>query len=258
MKKITISVSLLLAMSLVSPAFAAPKKDFKLPPDALEVAPGLYKLGTKFDTQSDSFVEGYAFVHRNSAAKTGSLKFQRNPICYAVMATGAKWKSLEDWTVFPANSGLDSNFLLANTASNIGKWETAAGANILGQGTFGAGVATDPYVLDNKNEVSFGSLDGNTIAVTVVWGFFGGPTFSRSLVAWDQIFNTNYPWSTSGEVNKMDYENISSHELGHAMGLADIYNSSCSDVTMYGYASFGETNKRTLEVADVTGINLLY
>jgi hypothetical protein len=56
----------------------------------------------------------------------------------------------------------------------------------------------------------------------------------------------------------MDFDNIATHELGHSCGLGDLYTSDCSQQTMYGYASNGETNKRTLECGDIAGISELY
>lgn len=56
----------------------------------------------------------------------------------------------------------------------------------------------------------------------------------------------------------MDLQNIATHEMGHAIGLADIYTSECSEVTMYGSSSMGETKKRTLAAADISGIRALY
>ena len=70
----------------------------------------------------------------------------------------------------------------------------------------------------------------------------------------------NVEWTEDALVqpNKMDFWNISIHELGHSMGLADIYQSTCSGVTMYGFGTEGETKKRTLEQPDITGISTLY
>ncbi len=56
----------------------------------------------------------------------------------------------------------------------------------------------------------------------------------------------------------MDFDNIATHELGHSFGLDDLYEDTCFEETMYGYASTGETNKRTLENGDITGIYTLY
>ncbi len=259
MKKITQITAILLAFSLGTSVSAAPQSHVSLPAQAVEVAPGLYKLGVSYDMKSDNFVEGYAIVHKKSSnAKAVATKSPRSEKCYAVMADGAKWKAIENWTVNSAESGLDANFLLNATNLNIGKWEKAAHANVLGNGSVATGSTSDPYLLDDKNEISFGALESDTIAITIVWGVWSGPVTSRQIVAWDQVFNANYPWSGSGDPLKMDYENISTHELGHAMGLADIYSGSCSGVTMYGYGGLGETQKSTLAPDDVTGINLLY
>jgi hypothetical protein len=56
----------------------------------------------------------------------------------------------------------------------------------------------------------------------------------------------------------MDFENIATHELGHSVGLGDLDEDRCSDQTMYGYADYGETNKRDLEAGDIKGISELY
>ena len=40
--------------------------------------------------------------------------------------------------------------------------------------------------------------------------------------------------------------------------MDDLYTASCAAQTMYGYAGFGETNKRTLEGGDIAGVKSLY
>jgi len=261
MKKILI---ILIALAfLTQPVFAkSPNKDYKLPDNAVQISDNVYSLGTTYDKQSNSFVEGYAFVHKKEKAKNGTAKAPKSPACYGFLASGARWKNVENWTVFPG-AELDGNFIKNNTASNIAKWETAAGTpNILGAGSIGTGLPGNPNTLDDKNEVSFAHIsNSSTIAVTIVWGYFGGPAFNRKLIAWDQIYNTDYSWGGDTlpfNPAKMDFENISTHELGHAIGMDDMYNSSCSTVTMYGYATEGEVIKRDLAPADITGINLLY
>ena len=255
-------VSVLSLILNVNLTFAKPAdKGFKLPSNAIEVTPNVFSLGEAYDMKSHKLVQGYAIVHKkNGQARGGNAKPKGSTTCYAVMANGAKWKNVEDWEVFPG-AGLDGNFLLDRLTHSINTWETAAvNQNILGSGSLGIGPVVDPYTLDNENQVSFGTLESGTIAVTVVWGIFGGPTSNRKLVAWDQIYNTNFQWTEDAliETGKMDFWNIAIHELGHSMGLKDIYNSFCSDVTMYGYGTEGETKKRDLAPADITGINILY
>ena len=55
----------------------------------------------------------------------------------------------------------------------------------------------------------------------------------------------------------MDYQNIATHEFGHALGLGHP-ESTCTEETMYAFASFGETKKSTLEAGDIAGVNKLY
>jgi hypothetical protein len=56
----------------------------------------------------------------------------------------------------------------------------------------------------------------------------------------------------------MDLQNIATHELGHGVGLGDLDDSDNSEKTMYGYSTWGETKKRTLDLGDITGIKVLY
>ena len=237
-------------------------KKFQLPANVVQITNNLYSLGTAFDKKSGQQVEGYAIIHRkDGAAKSGNAKATATA-CYKFLAKGAKWKVIEPWLVNPDNTrGLDSNFVFSNLTSDITKWETAATFNILGDGAItNATLVADTVRPDNQNEVYFADLsDPNTIAVTIVWGIFGGPTFNRQLVEWDQIYDdATYDWSMSGEAGKMDFENIATHELGHSVGMDDLYNSSCANETMYGYAAFGETIKRSLNAGDILGIDKLY
>ncbi|MCK5560034.1 MAG: matrixin family metalloprotease [Thermoplasmata archaeon] len=81
----------------------------------------------------------------------------------------------------------------------------------------------------------------------------------QSLVEFDIQFNGYYLWGDNpSHTNGMDLQGIAAHELGHAVGLGDVYSDTCIDVTMYGYASDNGYNKRTLEQQDINGILELY
>lgn len=240
-------------------------------PSAADNSPVLIPLGEKIDPGTGKLVEGYAIIHyKDKAAKPTGKPGGGATQCYGFLAKGAKWKTVEPWVVNPSNTrGLDGASLLSVFSTGVLKWEDAAdgtvgnnvGVDILGNGssTLDALVA-DTVSPDNQNEVYFANISTqNAIAVTIVWGIFGGPPFARELVEWDQVYDdVDYDWSLLGEAGKMDLDNIATHELGHSVGMADIYDSACSEVTMYGYANFGETKKSTLEPADVTGVGILY
>jgi len=78
------------------------------------------------------------------------------------------------------------------------------------------------------------------------------------------MFDTNYNWydctqtSCTSENKGMDLQNIATHETGHGVGLADVYSSACSEVTMYGYSWYGDIGKRDLAQPDITGLQKLY
>lgn len=67
-----------------------------------------------------------------------------------------------------------------------------------------------------------------------------------------------YGWATDGSADKMDAQNIATHEIGHGAGLGDLYANKDAEQTMYGYSSLGETKKQTLECGDIKGITKLY
>lgn len=259
---------------LAKPGNSGYRMPVVMPKNAIEVAPGVFSLGSRL--YEGKIVEGYVIVaHKEdfekSFARNNAFNFNSRNSCYGFLATGAKWKTLEPYIIDPTNTrGIDKDFIRNNIAFDINKWEDAAngimndgkGVNILGDETAGEVDGVDMQAPDNKNEIYFADIGyEGVIAMTVIWGVFDGPINQRRLIEWDQVYDdVDFDWSTStiGEAGKMDFENIATHELGHSVGMNDLYNAKCSEQTMYGYASYGETKKRTLESGDITGINLLY
>lgn len=77
------------------------------------------------------------------------------------------------------------------------------------------------------------------------------------IVEADISFNTSYDFS-SVVTDGIYIDSVSTHELGHALGLDDTYSSAYSESTMYGYYSRGETKKQTLHQDDLNGLEALY
>lgn len=279
-----VGFTVLVAFVLVAaPALALPSSanvPFELPGNANEVAPGVFSLGSAVDPETGKVVEGYAIVHprenfhhRNGHGGGpggggdngggGNNKGGGDNKCYAEIAKGAVWKVAENWSVNPSNTeGLAGDFVLSRLVLAIDEWEQAVegGANIFGDGF----VTLEPLVADTvapdrANEVYFGDVaTENAIAVTITWGFFSGPPGQRELVEWDMVFDqADFDWSGDGSPGTMDFENIAQHELGHALGLSHP-DDSCTEETMFRFASEGETKKRTLNAGDIAGVNHLY
>ena len=225
-----------------------------IPAHAVQVAPNVFSLGTARDVDG-RIVEGFLFIdNRKGNAKppwAGKGKGGGEK-CYAVFAKGAKWKDIESYVT---GAGVD----LTLTETSLNTWDTKVLFDVFGtRDVSGITDGADAEKPDGKNEVEFANLGAtDTIAYTIVWGIFYGPPRGRELVEWDAVFNSDYPWSLSGETGKMDYQNIATHEFGHALGLGHP-DDSCTEETMYRYAGYGETKKRTLEAGDITGIQKLY
>ncbi|MBI1978821.1 MAG: matrixin family metalloprotease [Candidatus Aenigmarchaeota archaeon] len=274
MKVLVGLLSALLILSAVGLVFAQPNllpatntkskvgTTVTIPPNAVQVADNVFSLGTARDVDGRE-VQGFMFIHKQENAKPPGTPGggKGGTTCYAFLAKGAKWKVLEPWVINPANSrGLDEGFIFNNEAANIQKWEDASSYDILGAGsTTNSTLVADTSSTDGQNEVYFGDVDSpGAIAVTIVWGIFYGPPGQRELVEWDQVYDqVDFDWSSTGEADKMDFENIATHELGHTVGMGHP-DDSCTEETMYRYASYGETKKQDLNSGDIAGIQALY
>jgi len=278
-KKFTILTLTLGLMATVSPVLAVPSRQVAqlstpgtervlVLPEAAGNSP-VISLGSAVDPGTGQVVEGFAFIHYKKGFnhKDGHNKGGGKPggggdsSCFSFLARGAKWKVAEPWVVNTANSeGLASDFVFDNLTADIAKWESAAAADILGDGSVTTDVlAADMVSPDDVNEVYFGEISQpGAIAAPIVWGIFGGRPSNRQLVEWDMIFDeVDFDWSATGEAGKMDFENIMTHELGHAVGMGHP-DSACAEETMYAFADFGETKKRDLNAGDIAGVAKLY
>jgi hypothetical protein len=223
----------------------------KVPPGLRKIPPGLEKI---------------VFIHYKKehvkpdrpAKPEKPGKPSAEAACYDFMGRGVQWKD-ED---LPISCVIDPDLANAIDLSAI-EWEKVTQATLFDFKSFDTGddLSWDGDVPDGLNEMVIGDYpDDRVIAVTVVWGYFSGPPSIRKIFEFDILFVAGYNWGNADDVETvMDLQNIATHEIGHGLGLADIYDEAqCSEVTMYGYSTEGETKKRTLEEPDITGIQELY
>jgi hypothetical protein len=281
----------LILLFISTGAIAQPKDHarVRIPSHAVELAPGLFYLGTA--VENGVTVEGYAILMKDKSKKNFAKPVcnnndvcdpGENPSCKDCKTSdeltdsdtsacydytrSVNWDIPEPYMINPSNtSGLDDSVVIAIMEDSIGKWESAADVKIVSELNVTDEVLdADTRSPDGKNEVFFADVeDANAIGITIVWGVFKGAPASRRIVEWDQVYDDfDYDWSDDclhdDCSTKMDFENIATHELGHTIGVWDLYTAECSEQTMYGYAGYGETNKRSLEAGDINGAYLLY
>lgn len=172
----------------------------------------------------------------------------------AFLLTSYHWAAPYSFRVDASKSGLDAAGALAALAASAESWDAETSAALVGTVDAG-GNGGKAGRLDGVSQVGWKRLSARTIALTTTW--YSTDTFLA--VESDQAYSTSYGWSLSGAANRMDLQNIATHEIGHSFGLTHpetLSENSC--LTMYATAGYGETHKRTLGDGDVLGIRAVY
>lgn len=197
------------------------------------------------------------FIHHDKSHQKNVAASSFVPGSGTCWGTFATWNSNlpVSYVVNPTNpQGLSAAFVTSAISTSAETWDNATSKELF-KDTYAIDSRAKYGKLDGKNSIVFGTASPGTIAVTSTWYY----TSTGQIVEFDMKFNTYYTWGNASLNSRvMDLRNIATHELGHGVGMIDIYASSCSNVTMYGYGAIGETNKRTLEQLDINGLLSLY
>jgi len=197
-------------------------------------------------------LERVDFIHYANSSKP--VKTSKTPTCYKLM--GVKWLNTVNYSINPLNqNGLDPAEVAYTIGSAAETWDRETSTELFNN-VYDVDFTAQYGYFDGKNAIAFGDYQtSGVIAVTSIW--YSKRT--KEIREFDILFNNYYLWGDGeAENTRMDLANIATHELGHAVGLSDIYDDSCSAVTMYGYSDYGDIDKRTLEQADITGLQKIY
>lgn len=181
-------------------------------------------------------------------------KTNNDDSCYGFISNGF-YKLPIKYTINPTNpQGLKSSWISSTISKSSKEWDNWTKKSLFGK--YKTNKSAVYGVRDGTNVIAFGRLPyDEAIAQTTSWIML----YSKKTVEFDIDFNTYYKWGDATKnIGLMDLQNIATHEFGHGIGLNDVYSFSCYEVTMYGGAGNGETNKRSLEQPDKTGLNILY
>ena len=120
----------------------------------------------------------------------------------------------------------------------------------------------------NRSETAFRfQADAASTNEFLVGPVSGATTLASTRIEYDSTnrmrrftmtFSNTVSWLPTGEASKFDVQNVTAHELGHALGLNHPSGPTCGEQTMWASAGAGETKKRTLEAGDKAGALSLY
>ncbi|MEM3383851.1 MAG: hypothetical protein QW698_07440 [Nitrososphaerales archaeon] len=160
------------------------------------------------------------------------------------------WHTTAKYWINPSNKyGFSTNDVVNTITASANTWDEKTSYEVFSyQGT----TTRSAGRRDGYNVIAWGLYRRGAIAITYIW--YSGDR----IIETDTLLNTYYKWSLKGEKGKMDVQNIMTHEFGHWCGLDDLYDDKDYWLTMYGYASYGETYKQTLGLGDILGLRAVY
>lgn len=202
-------------------------------------------------------VEEYIFIHYAKGHEPLKKVKPADEGCYSFISKDMEWKVKPEYIINPTNyGGLSEDFVIKTVNKATAEWDNY-GFDIFGDYSIDTSVK---FIGDGNNTISFGNYPTTgVIAVCRVSGIFRGPPSNRQITEFDVMFDTDWTWGDGdADPTLMDLQNIATHELGHAVGLGDLYNPECSDETMYGYSNYGDTHARDLDYGDIAGLTILY
>jgi len=183
-------------------------------------------------------------------------------VSYNVYAySGIHWSTAQANVVYYVNVKGAPAGAVAEVKAAFETWDAEIGDKLFDDNVETvARLAGNKY--DGKNVVSWGRLGRGIIAQTTVWY----NRYTSRIVEFGMVFSTAYKWGIDADgdgstyvlTNAFDVRNIATHEAGHTLMLDDLYMKEASQLTMYGYGSYGQTYAISLGAGDISGIEAIY
>ena len=168
-----------------------------------------------------------------------------------------KWYLRDDANL--KGEGVDKYAVQSAIAAASNTWDDATNQNLFADTnlvTISPTVKADTY--DGNNAIAWMSFSPGALAYARTWYQTSKVGGYYSALESDINLNTAYSWSTTGIGSKIDVQSVVLHEMGHTIGLGDLYGKSqfASDTRQVMHYYTGV--KRTLGNGDATGVWTLY
>lgn len=186
---------------------------------------------------------------------------------------GPKWDVPEDGLSYAINPTGAPEGCVVEVSSAFESWDDVTDTELFGDYVVDFAVSPSVDEPDYVISVSWQKLSRQywrVVAVCIIWYIdtddSGTPTEGDITVDCDIVFNADKNWGIDPDdegpeklpKRTFDVQNTATHEAGHVVGLDDLYEDQYSELTMYGYISYGETKKISLEEGDMLGCQALY
>jgi Tol biopolymer transport system component len=167
---------------------------------------------------------------------------------------GARWKPAE--CTYRIALPSERPELQAGVEAAIGEWNAAGAAFefIVAQASSSSRSARAGAT---ANLIDWGPLAAGVIAQSSA--DYTGKLFAKDAVYTSNAIrlNSNESWG-DGQSGTYDAQSVALHELGHALGLRDLYGPADNDKAMYGWGDSRSSPTVPLTAADAAGIQWIY
>ncbi len=184
-----------------------------------------------------------------AAAVAVTTVFTGDPTAFSL--NGPRWPEAQTpYYINSANLDLGASAVESAVRAGADAWLAQAGAFRF---DYSGPSSQTTTTNDRINLVLFRNASSGSAIATTYWWSSGSRIIDTDIIFWDGAMR--FFAGSSGCSAGFYIEDIAAHEFGHALGLG---HSASADATMYPSAGSCETDLRSLDADDISGVRALY